>query len=167
MQGKIFTLITAMVVFLVVAFTPIVSLMLEHYGITDIFIHKTAIGLIILATGLVFGKTLFNKEDKKKEGKLRYKPIMIAAGTILIGICWYTDLPQMIAEYTGTIELFEETTSLPVGVRLWTSLITLIGVLLIKFGIYRQKEVYVMNPQQKEEGRNKLYENINKMNEEY
>ena len=168
MQGRVFTLITAMVVFLVVAFTPIVSLMLEYYNITDIFIHKTAVGLIVLGAGWIFGKALFNKEDQKKEGKLKYKPILIIAGVALIAICWYTELPQMLADYTGTTSLFDDTTSLPIGVRLWTSLISLIGILLIKFGIYHQKEVYVMNPQKREEGgNNKLYENINKMNEEY
>lgn len=168
MQGRFFTLITAMVVFLIVAFTPIVSIMLEHYGITDIFIHKTVIGLIVLAAGWSFIRALLNKEPVKKDGKLKLKPLFIIAGVALVAICWYTDLPQILAEYTGTTSFFEEQTSLPVGVRLWTSLITLIGVLLIKLGIYHQKEVYVLNQMKKEEnGGSQIYENINKMNKEY
>lgn len=170
MQGRFFTLITAMVVFLIVAFTPIVSIFLEYYGITDIFIHKTVIGLIVLGAGWSFGKALLNKEPVKKEGKLKVKPLLIIIGIALIAVCWYTELPQLIAEYTGTTSFLEEQTSLPVGVRLWTSLITLIGVFLIKLGIHRQKEVYVMNPatpgKKEEKGYSQIYENLKKMNEE-
>jgi hypothetical protein len=171
MQGRFFTLITAMVVFLIVAFTPIVSIFLEYYGITDIFIHKTAIGLIVLGAGWTFGKALLNREPAKKEGKLKFKPILIIIGIALVAICWYTELPQLIAEYTGTTSFLDEQTSLPVGVRLWTSLITLIGVFLIKLGIYHQKEVYVMNPtssgKKEEKGNSQIYENVRKMNDEY
>lgn len=170
MHGRFFTLITAMVVFLIVAFTPIVSLFLEFYGITDIFIHKTAIGIIVLGSGWTFGRALLNKEPKKKEGKLKLKPIFIIIGVALIAICWYTELPQILAEYTGTTSFFEEQTTLPVGVRLWTSFITLIGVLLIKLGVYHQKEVYVMNQtkgKKEENDRSIIYEDIRKMNEEY
>jgi amino acid transporter len=170
MHGRFFTLITAMVVFLIVAFTPIVSIFLEFYGITEIFIHKTVVGLIVLASGWTFGKALLNREPKRKEGKLKLKPIFIIIGIVLIAICWYTELPTMIAEATGTNSLLEEQTTLPVGVRLWTSLITLVGVFLIKLGIYHQKEVYVMNnksSKKEENGKSQIYNELVKMNEEY
>jgi amino acid transporter len=167
MQGRIFTLITAMVVFLVVAFTPIVPLMLGYYGIDNIFIVKTCIGIIVLGAGWMFGTALFNKDDiKKKEGKLKYKPFMILVGIALIALSWYTSVPEMLSEYTGTSEIVQENIILPVGIRIWTSILSLIGIIFIKLGIYRQKEVFVMNPKEEKEN-SQLYETIQKMDGEY
>ena len=151
MQGRFFTLLTAMVVFLVVAFTPVVPVMLHYYGIDNVWAAKTLIGLITLGAGLSFAKAVFNKEDQKKEGKLRIKLVPVIIGGILIAVSWYTGLPELLAEWTGTSEVIEENAAefVTVGIRLWTSLLTMLGVFIIRFGISRQKEVYVKEPKDK------------------
>jgi O-antigen/teichoic acid export membrane protein len=162
MQGRFFTLITAMVVFLVIAFTPIVPVMLHYYGNDNVWLAKTLIGLITLGAGMTFAKALFNKEEQKKEGKLRIKLVPIIAGAVVIALSWYTGLPEMLADWTGTSQAIEENAAefVTVGIRLWTSVLTIIGVFLIRFGFTRQKEVYVKEPKKKENGESQTMQQI-------
>jgi amino acid transporter len=151
MQGRFFTLITAMVVFLIVAFTPIVPVMLHYYGIQDIWVAKTCIGLITLVAGITFVKALLNREKQNKDGKFQFKLIFVIIGCAVILVSWYTILPEYLADLTGTSQFIGENNEefLPVGIRVWTSLLTLMGVLIIKLGIERQTEVYVKEPKEK------------------
>ena len=154
MQGRFFTLLTAMVVFLVVAFTPVVPVMLHYYNIENMWIAKTLIGLITLGAGLTFSKALFNKEEQKKEGKLRIKLLPVIIGCVLIALSWYTGLAELLADWTGTNQVIEENAAefVTVGIRLWTSVLTILGVFIIRFGFSRQKEVYVKDPKEKKNG---------------
>ena len=168
MQGsRIFTIATAMVVFLAVAFTPLVPLMLEYYGETNIYIAKTIVGLLTLGAGFAFASALLNKEPKPKEGRLNIKVVPIVAGAAIVAIAWYTDLPQWIADWTGTTSIIGEAYNdlISAGVRIWTSVLTLIGVFIIKLGIRRKKEVYVKEPKKGE--RSQLLDNIQMMGREY
>ena len=167
MNGRIFTIITAMVVFLVVAFTPIVPLMLSNYGIEDILIIKTIIGVLTLAAGYVFASALFNREDKEKKGVLHLRLIPLIIGVIIIATSWYTGLPEWIADTTGTNAAMENGGAeelITVGVRIWTSVLTLGGITLIRFGIYRKEEIQMVEPK-KDGDRSPVIESIERMRE--
>ena len=142
MNGRIFAIITSMIVFLLVAFTPIVSLMLTHYGVTDAFAIKTVIGLLTLACGYFFVSALLNREREPKEGERGYRLVPLFVGLAIIMITWYTDLPLWLADWSGVNHYLAGGAKelVPIGTRIWVSILTLIGILLIKLGFYRTKE---------------------------
>ena len=174
MNGRFFTIVVAMIVFLLVAFTPIVSLMLTNYGVTDAFVVKTFIGLITLGCGYFFVTALLNREKKIKEGRLAYRIVPMIAGVALIMLAWYTDLPSWISDATGTNGYLAGSVQelVPVGTRIWVSIFTFLGVLLIKIGIYRKTEEIEAKGKKKKIGKGKteddeqLYDTISDMGDE-
>ena len=176
MRGRLFTIVVAMVVFLLVAFTPIVSLMLQYYGVTDAFLVKTVIGLLTLGCGYFFVSAILNRDKKPKEGERAYRVIPLLIGAALIMLAWYTDLPSWLAEITGTNHYLatEVKELVPIGTRIWVSVLTLLGIVLIKVGFYRTKEEDQKGKKTKKIGKGKrqeedddeLYNTINKMGDE-
>jgi hypothetical protein len=146
--------------------------MLGHYGINDAFIIKTVIGLLTLCCGYFFVSALLNREKKPKEGvrSLRMVPLLIGAGLILI--TWYTDLPAYVSSLTGTDRFLAGNLKelVPIGTRIWVTVLTLSGVLLIKLGFYREdisKKEKKRNKKGKgEEDDSKLYDTIDEMGKE-
>lgn len=132
--------------FLIVAFTPIVPIMLKTYDITNIYIIKATIGLLTLTCGWGVIWSLFRKENEvktRKEGKLRFRPVLMVAGILLIGVAWFTDVPLWLSDWTGLSTTFSyngETLNGGVGLRIWTSVLTGIGIVCLRFSTYREKQ---------------------------
>ena len=166
MNGRLFTIITAMVVFLVVAFTPIVPLMLSHYGYGNELFARTVIGLLTLAAGYAFAVALLNREKKERDGSMHLRIIPLLAGVAVVLLAWYTDLPKYLADWTGTTKYLADTSGalVPMAVRLWVSILTWMGVLVAKFGIYWQEEVEMVEG--KKEKKRKKSEVLDQIDEE-
>jgi cytochrome bd-type quinol oxidase subunit 1 len=132
--------------FLIVAFTPIVPLLLHTYDIDNEYVIKAIIGVIslICGYGMIWG--LYKKENQvkeKKEGKMHVRIITLLIGITIIALAWFTDLPLMVAEYTGLSDTFThdgETLKGGLGLRLFTTVFTATGVFMVKYSFYRRKE---------------------------
>jgi hypothetical protein len=169
MNGRLFTIIVAMIVFLVVAFTPIVPLMLTHYGYGNELIARTVIGLLTLGAGYAFAVALLNREPKERDGSIHFRIIPMLAGIAVVLLAWYTDLPKYLADWTGTANYFKDTAEalVPVAVRLWVSILTWIGVIVAKFGIYWQEEVEMVEAKStKKKKRSEVLDQIDEMDEQ-
>jgi putative Mn2+ efflux pump MntP len=136
--------VISLVSFAIVAFTPIVPVMLHHYGMDNIYVIKATIGFLTLLCGMGFVWGFFKKrgeEKKKKEGKLRFRPALIIAGVIVISLAWFTGLPLWLANVSGLETTFDFGTDTGleggIGTRLFTSGMTAVGVLLLKFSTFR------------------------------
>jgi len=156
MNNRLSVIIIAVVIFLTVSFTPIVPLMLQHYGISDIFIIRTVIGLLTLAAGWMFAGAIINSE-KEREGTVHFRLILLIVGVAIVLLAWYTDLSKWVSDFTGTTKYLQETNPvlIDVGHRIWVSLLTLIGVILIKFGVYWQEEVEMVESKKGKKEKNK------------
>lgn len=132
--------------FCVVAFTPAVPLLLNTYDINNMYIIKATIGILSLVCGYGVVWSLFKKEDNdkpKREGAFHLRPIFLFAGVIIIIIAWFTDVSLWMADWSGLSNTFtynNETLQGGIGTRIFVSAFTGLGVLLIRFSTYRDKE---------------------------
>jgi len=140
--------IVGIVGFAVIALTPIVPIMFQNYAVDNIYIIKAAIGFFSLMCGYAVIYGFFKKESPfptKKEGKLRLMPIFMIAGVAIIALAWFSNLPQICSDYTGLAKTFsyggETGLQGGIGVRVFTSILTAVGVLLCRFSFRREKRV--------------------------
>lgn len=140
--------VVSVVGFVIVAFTPIVPLLLDSYGINNIYAVKAAIGLISLLCSYGLFWSLFRQSGEKKtkkDGKLHMRPIFLIAGIAVICIAWFTDVPLWISGWTGLNNIYtfqNEVMEGGLGTRLMVSLLTAAGVLLIRFSTFRDDPGY-------------------------
>jgi len=133
--------------FLLVAFTPVIPLLLHNYDVTNEYLIKASVGMASLVCGYGVLWGFFksdNKIPKSKEGKVRIRLIFVFLGIICICLAWFTNLPNYLSDETGLDQTFESegvTVYGGIGTRIFVSLITGIGVILIKFAVYREKHV--------------------------
>jgi hypothetical protein len=145
--------IIGLIGFAIITFTPVIPLMLNNYGIDNIIYIKAVIGMLSLACGYAIAYGFLFKSDKppsSKEGKLKVNLILMIIGLILITLAWISNLPQMLADFSGLGETFDfgDDLGMPggLGVRIFTSLLTVIGVLLIKLSMKRETHVVARLP---------------------
>lgn len=144
MEERNWIFIISAISFCIIAFTPTVPVMLNHYDMNNIYVIKATIGVLTLLCGwgMLWGFIKDRKEEKpKKEGKLRIRPLFIIIGIIIIALSWFTALPLWLSNATGLETTFDfgADTGLEggIGTRLFTSGLTAIGVLFIKFSTFR------------------------------
>lgn len=148
MQERNIIAIICIVFLLVVAFTPFVPVMLETFGYNNIYVERACVGGLSLLCSWGFIWAVFRKDDiikPKKEGKLHLKPGFLVAGAALVAIAWFTDLPLWIAQWTGTDTIVEFSNEVMTGGlmhRVFTSMLTASGVLLIRYkSFYREDNI--------------------------
>ena len=148
MKDRGFIGVISTVGFLLVAFTPIIPLMLHHYSIDNTYIVKASIGVVTLICGYGIYFGFFKKENllgKSKEGKIRIRIVLLSFGVICICIAWFTGLPNWLADITGLSNTFVyggELINGGLGTRIFVSFLTAIGIILIKMSIIRKKYVF-------------------------
>jgi len=132
------------IAFLFIAFTPVVPVMLNHYGMNNIFLVKAVIGMLTLVCGWGMMWGFFKKqgeEKTKKDGKIRVKPVFLFIGVLIISLSWFTGLPSWLSNISGLETTFDFGTDTGleggIGTRIFTSLLTAVGVLFIKFSLRR------------------------------
>ena len=169
MDERVIIALISAVGFVIIALTPIVPLMLHTYDVDNIYITKAIIGILslICGYGVVFG--LFKKKDQikqPKEGKLRIKPILLLVGIGIICLSWFTDIPMWCADWSGLSNTFTYNGDLlngGIGTRIWVSIFTALGVLLIKLSIKRDDERLLGMEEEKRYSRyNDMIDNSNK-----
>ena len=138
--------------FCVIAITPIIPLMCSSYGIDNIFMIKALIGLLSLVCGYAIVYGFFKRESlapKTKEGELTIRWILMLIGIGIVILAWFSNLPQMLAEYAGLASTFDygESTGLQgsIGVRLFTSALTAAGIILCRISITRESNAKPKN----------------------
>ena len=110
-----------------------------------------------------------NREPKERDGSIHFRIIPMLAGVAIVLLAWYTDLPKYLADWTGTTNYFKDTAEalVPVAVRLWVSILTWIGVLVAKFGVYWQEEVEMVESKKgKKKKRSDVLDQIDEMDEQ-
>jgi len=148
MQERNIIAIICLVFLLIVAFTPFVPIMLESMGYNNIYVERACVGVLSLTCSWGFIWAVFKKDDiikPKKEGKLHMAPIFLITGAALVVVAWFTDLPLWITQWTGTDSIVEFSNEVMTGGlmhRVFTSLLTSAGVLLIRYkAFYREDNV--------------------------
>lgn len=146
MNPKIVVGLTGIIMFAIVSFTPVVPVTLHYYNIDNIFIIKAAIGMLCLLAGYIaiWGFFKSDKAKQKKSGKLHSRPLMLIVGVIIIALSWFTAVPMHLADLTGLSQTFEfgdDTLTGGIGTRIFTSALTAFGVLMIRFGFYRDQTI--------------------------
>ena len=71
------------------------------------------------------------------------RPRFLIAGIAVICIAWFTDVPLWLSNWSGLNEVFVFSNDIMeggFGMRIFLSLFTAIGVLLIKYSTFRDKE---------------------------
>jgi len=138
--------------FCVIAITPIIPLMCSSYGIDNIFMIKALIGLLSLVCGYAIVYGFFKRESlapKTKEGKLTIRWILMLIGIGIVILAWFSNLPQMLAEYAGLASTFDYGESIGlqggIGVRLFTSALTAAGIILCRISITRESNAKPKN----------------------
>ena len=134
--------------FLIISFTPVIPLMLHHYGIESMIAVKAFVGIFSLVCGYAIIYGFFKKErpdGSKKEGKIRIRMIMMMIGIIIILLAWFSNIPVWLSNISGLGETFdfggETGISGGIGVRIFTSILTAVGILICRFSIKREKQV--------------------------
>ncbi len=133
--------------FVLVSLTSVVPVTLHHYGVENIFIVKASIGFLSLICGYAIVWGLFYKEGRVKpqrEGKLRIRPLLLIIGILLICTAWFSTIPLLLSDASGlssTFEYGEELLQGGLGTRIFVSLFTATGVLLVRFSFYRKKSI--------------------------
>jgi len=122
--------------------------MLHNYGIDSIFVIKAIIGILslICGWGVIYG--FFKKEQQfkpPKEGRIRIRVVMLLIGIGIVGLAWFSHLPLMLADWTGLSNTFDfgGETGLQggIGTRIFTSILTALGIIICRFSIKREKQV--------------------------
>ena len=138
--------------FCVVAFTPAVPLLLNTYEVNNTYIVKAVIGILSLVCGYGVVWSLFKKEDNtkpKREGAFHLRPVFLFIGVIVIIVAWFTDVSLWLSDWSGLSQTFDyggETLNGGIGTRIWVSFFTGLGVLFIRFSMYRDKERVIQQP---------------------
>lgn len=146
MSERLIVSAVGIVGFIFVAFTSVVPVMLHQYGIDNIYIVKAAIGFATLFFGYLVLWGLLKRENRikiKKDGKRHLRPIVLIAGIVFVALAWFTDVPVWLADYTGLAQTFDyggEILQGGIGLRVMVSALTGLGVLLVKFSVYREKD---------------------------
>lgn len=140
--------------FLIISFTPVIPLMLHNYGIDNVVAIKALVGIFSLICGYAVLYGFFKKEREdtsKREGKLKIRFVLLIVGVLIIILAWFSNIPVWLSNLTGLGETFdfggETSINGGIGVRIFTSMLTAIGILLCKFSFKREKQVIAKIPQ--------------------
>jgi len=149
MEERLIIAIASGLAFIIVALTPVVPISLYYYDINNIYITKAMVGLLTLFFGYGVIWALRGKKEntkiKDKDGKMHLRLPLLAIGLVAIGIAWFTTVPDIMASSAGLSNVFtykgDELTG-GIGVRIFTSMLTGIGILCIRFSTFRDKSDY-------------------------
>jgi predicted nucleic acid-binding Zn ribbon protein len=144
--------IIGIVGFCVITLTPIVPLTLNNYGVESGAVVKTVIGILSMICGYAILHGFVFKGDNvkmKKEGRMRVRIGILMFGIIIIVLAWLSNIPTWLSDLTGLSDKFDWGNEIGivggVGVRIFTSLMSIIGVFLCKLSIKREKHVIADN----------------------
>jgi len=141
--------VVGLIIILIIAFTPIIAWFVTSLGLNSEdwgkYVIRGLTGVITYIAAVYAISGLREPKQKvEKEGKVTVHYYMLIAGIAIIAVAWFTDISELLITTFGLQWEFEiggtvyANTSIPA--RLFTSLFTFLGALLIKNSIKRKRD---------------------------